>query len=700
MEYIENSELKLAREFIQFTNNNLFLTGKAGTGKTTFLKTLKANQVKRMIVVAPTGVAAINAGGVTIHSFFQLPFSPFLPKNNSDSQEDEFDKYKLNRQKIKIIRSLDLLVIDEISMVRADLLDAVDHVLRKYRYNNAPFGGVQLLMIGDLHQLAPVVKNDDWEILEKYYQAPYFFYSKALRQATFKTIELKKIYRQTNQKFIEVLGEIRNNNLSKESINLLNSRHLADFQPDEDEGYITLTTHNAKALAINEKRLEDLSSLEISFEAKIEDDFPEYMFPTEKELKLKLGAQVMFIKNDPSYEKLYYNGKIGKITYLDDETVIVKCEEDKEEIHVFLSTWKNIRYIVNSETNEIEEEIIGTFEQYPLKLAWAITIHKSQGLTFNKAIIDIGNSFAAGQIYVALSRCKTLEGIALTTKFPSSSIKLDANIKEFDKQMQENEPSINCLHQSKIDYQKELIFDQFNFNELRQAFYRLKKIYNENTSKFEADFVHIFEEITKEAEENIFSVNDKFAIQLTKILQGNEDCENNSILQERVKKASEYYSNNFNEIFYKKIRNLYFDTDNQEIKKKLLNALEKFEFILMQKIELFAETLNGFSVENYLKIITNFNSNFSMKFNKKSSYVPSQILTEEQSEVYENLIAWRYEIASKENIPLYMVLPRKTLFALVEQMPQNIKELSKIYGIGKVKIEKYGNDILEVINKL
>ncbi len=436
MEYLKNTQLQLAFDFIQYTHKNIFLTGNAGTGKTTFLHKLKKDTFKRMVVVAPTGVAAINAGGVTIHSFFQMPFGPNIPlelNDTSNFNEKQTSRirtnlHKFNREKIRIIKSLDLLVIDEISMLRADLLDGIDEVLRRFKNRYKPFGGVQLLMIGDMHQLAPVVKEDEWQILKTHYETVFFFSSKALKETSYVAIELKYIFRQSDEKFINLLGKVRQNKLDKTSFDELNDSYKPGFENEEHDGYIILTTHNAKAKTINEKRLAKVTLQSRTFIAETDGDFPEYTYPTEYELELKIGAQVMFVKNDIKASKEYYNGKIGKITGFEEESVFVKCPEDEDPIEVNKLSWENIRYEINEETKEIQETVVGKFVQYPLKLAWAITIHKSQGLTFDKAIIDAQAAFAFGQVYVALSRCRTLEGMVLSSRISASSIKSDPHI--------------------------------------------------------------------------------------------------------------------------------------------------------------------------------------------------------------------------------------------------------------------------------
>jgi ATP-dependent exoDNAse (exonuclease V) alpha subunit len=395
-----------------------------------------------MVVVAPTGVAAINASGVTIHSFFQLSFGPLLPDYqtvNLMNQEKRLSANRFSREKINIIKSLDLLIIDEISMVRADLLDGIDSTLRRFRNKNLPFGGVQLLMIGDLQQLAPIVKGEEERLLRQYYDTPFFFSSIALKQTHYISIELQHVYRQKDQNFINLLNKIRDNKIDNDVINKLNARYKPEFDPD-NEGYIILTTHNAKAKQINDSKLNRLQEKIHSFEAEVSKNFPEYAYPTNYDLELKVGAQVMFVKNDPNPAKLFYNGKIGTVIDIDNDIIAVDCEGDDQAIEVVPVEWQKMKYTLDKETKEINETIDGTFTQYPLKLAWAVTIHKAQGLTFEKAIIDAEASFAHGQVYVALSRCKSLEGLVLKTPISAQSVKHDKTVEGFTKDYEENQP--------------------------------------------------------------------------------------------------------------------------------------------------------------------------------------------------------------------------------------------------------------------
>ncbi len=476
---MENKELRNAWEFAEHTGISIFLTGKAGTGKTTFLKALKEHSSKRIIVVAPTGVAAINAGGVTIHSFFQLPLSPYVPGTTFK------DRYDFGKEKRRIIRTLDMLVIDEISMVRSDLLDAIDNVLRRYRDPTLPFGGVQLLMIGDLHQLTPVVTPRDEELLRPYYDTPYFFGSHALQQTSYVTIQLTHVYRQQDQVFIDILNHVRDGVPTAEDLARLNARCKPMFIPKPEEGYIRLTTHNRMADSYNDNELHKLPGKRYVFKAEIEKEFPESSYPADVSLELKQGAQVMFIKNDPSPSHLYYNGRIGHVVGFEEGKIVVKCPGDDYTISVEPAEWENTRYAINEETKVIEPQVLGVFRQYPLRLAWAITIHKSQGLTFEHAIIDASASFASGQVYVALSRCKSLEGLVLASQIQPRNIIGDARVNDYiARQQTEAEKSIEALPALKEEYYRTQLYDLFNFMPLFAAEQQLHRLLLEYFRQF------------------------------------------------------------------------------------------------------------------------------------------------------------------------------------------------------------------------
>jgi len=435
----ELSELaKVTAEYINTTDRHIFLTGKAGTGKTTFLKYMVAHTHKKVVVAAPTGIAAINAEGVTLHSLLQLPFGAFIPERVHPPVIQErvttlfnlFSNVRFNASKRNLIQEIELLIIDEVSMLRADLLDCIDHMLRFLRRKrDVPFGGLQILFIGDLLQLPPVVKDAEWNLLSQYYDSSYFFEARALEHNPPIHVELDKVYRQSDQEFISILNRFRENKQTATDIDFLNGYYRSDHHAYSEKGYIHLTTHNRKADEINQKRLEDIPSPTVSFTAQIEGEYPDHLYPNSLKMDLKEGAQVMFIKNDTSEDKRFFNGKIGQISKLGVESIEVTC--DDEVIEVPQHKWENQRYTLNKESNEIEQKILGSFEQYPLKLAWAVTVHKSQGLTFDRAILDLSGSFAQGQVYVALSRLTSLKGLVLSSKIPNQGIDIPASMKSF-----------------------------------------------------------------------------------------------------------------------------------------------------------------------------------------------------------------------------------------------------------------------------
>ncbi|WP_317236624.1 helix-turn-helix domain-containing protein [Parabacteroides sp. FAFU027] len=697
MQTSTNPQLDLAYNFVQYTHRNIYLTGKAGTGKTTFLRTLKASSLKRMVVVAPTGVAAINAGGVTIHSFFQLPFGPMIPKDaNAPFVQEQggfsASNFRMSREKIRIIRSLDLLVIDEISMVRADLLDGIDEVLRRHRRNSLPFGGVQLLMIGDMQQLPPVVKQEDLELLRPYYRSLFFFESLALKKTSFVPIELKHIYRQSNENFISILNKIRDNKLDREALNELNARFIPNFKPASEEGCITLTTHNRQAQEINESKLNDIKLQKHLFRATIEGDFPEYSYPTEKELELKVGAQVMFVKNDSSRDKLYFNGKIGIVTNFDDDGVCVKCEDWFEPVIIGREKWDNLKYTLNETTKEIDESSIGSFTQYPLKLAWAITIHKSQGLTFEKAIIYAGAAFAHGQTYVALSRCKSLEGLVLGTPISADSVISDHEVTDFNHNIDQNAPNDAQLDQSKRDYQLELLLDLFDYQPVLRNLYAYQKQAKEHVTILPDGLAKSVTEIIESIKNNAVTVAEKFAIQLQQLIAVNPDIEGNAPLQERIRKASAYYLDLTEKLVGEVKSNCIVEIDNKAVQKALDEPLERiFADIRVKEVCLNA-CLTGFNFRDYLSL----RAKALIEEPQRKKTTPKIQLNEDNALV-KYLREWRKDKAEEFGLDLYMILSQKSLAELATVMPTSMKELKAIHGIGPQKLKQFGEEILNII---
>jgi len=694
---IFNHELQLANDFVQYTGSNIFLTGKAGTGKTTFLHNLYKNTAKRMIITAPTGVAAINAGGVTLHSFFQLPFGPFVPGSETYEQNQQ-RQFRFSKEKKRIIQSLDLLVIDEISMVRADLLDAVDAVLCIHRRNNQPFGGVQLLVIGDLHQLSPVARQNEWDILQQHYESVYFFSSKALARTELLTIELKHIYRQSDPHFIKLLNRVRDNRLDESSIADINQRYIQNFTPNEDQGYITLSTHNRSAESINRTRLYDLSKKEHRFKADISGDFPEHIHPTLANLLLKEGAQVMFVRNDPSVEKNYYNGKIGKIIKILDENISVFCPGDKQEIVVEPIEWQNIKYTLNKENKTIEENVIGKFKQYPLKLAWAITIHKSQGLTFEKAIIDAKAAFTHGQIYVALSRCKTIEGMVLSSPISSRGIKTDEAIICFDKNAYQNQPSESQLQTAKISYQQRLLLDCFDFSLLSSRLNYLVRLLLGNARVVQVSGIEDIGQLEKKAVKDIFVVSEKFKRQLRTIFKDGGLPESDAIILERISKASAWFQKKFTDIFEESVPKLHVETDNTELLKKIKNTINNLKKEIAVKVPGVKCCEKGFSPSSYLRAVSAAEIDFIPEKGKKRqapSYTESDVA---HPELFQTLKDWRSSKASAEQVPHFQVLHQQVLLQIVVYLPDNTTALRKISGVGKKTIQKYGKELVELVS--
>ena len=585
----QNNELLTAWDFVENTGRSIFLTGKAGTGKTTFLKTVMQQSRKRPIVVAPTGVAAINAGGVTIHSFFQLPFSPYVPGAKVES------KFDFSREKRKIIASIDLLIIDEISMVRADLLDAIDAVLRRFRDHNLPFGGVQLLLIGDLAQLTPVVTPEDERLLKPYYDTPYFFGSKALQQIDYVTIQLEHVYRQQDESFIQILNEVRNGHPSDETLEKLNSRVTPNSQLA-----IRLTTHNHLANYYNESELQKLPGRSYHYHAEISGTFPDYSYPTAETLELKVGAQVMFVKNDPSGEHLYYNGRIGKVVEASEKHLTVYCEGDANAIEVEPLEWENTRYTLNEVTREIESEVQGTFKQLPLRLAWAITIHKSQGLTFDHAIIDANQSFAPGQVYVALSRCRTLEGLVLAAPLEAHAIINDERVDSYIAQQEsEAERSIKQLPVLKQEYERYLLLQLFDFRSIFLLQETMVRIFAEFFYHSHASLKQLHDQAFFDLRQHVLTIADRWQQKIR--LMPVEELRDADFL-ERVKRSAEYFSDQLYNILSKPIElSAKVETGNKQASRRLDNAFNDLRqawrarrYLLLKIAE------KGYTVDNYL----------------------------------------------------------------------------------------------------
>ncbi len=718
----QNSELALAWQFIENTGTHLFLTGKAGTGKTTFLRKLKRESPKRMVVIAPTGIAAINAGGVTIHSFFQIPFAPYVPESSFSTNGQATYRFRFGKEKINIIRSMDLLVIDEISMVRADLLDAVDEMLRRYRDRHKPFGGVQLLMIGDLQQLAPVVKDEEWQMLKKYYDTPYFFSSRALKQTEYCTIELKTVYRQSDGAFLDLLNRIRENHCDPQVLEALNRRYLPAFQPRKEEGYIRLVTHNYQAQRINNYELEQLPGRSYAFRATIDGKFPEYSYPTDELLELKKGAQVMFVKNDSSGEHRYYNGMIGEVTDLSADSIEVRAKDSTATFLLQEEEWANAKYVLDEESKEIVEDIEGTFRQFPLKLAWAITIHKSQGLTFERAIIDASSSFAHGQTYVALSRCKTLEGLVLSAPLSAKAVISDRAVDRFTEEARRNEPDEDRFHSLQRTYFHELLSGLFDFRPLEQSLQRYVRLIDEHLYKLYPKQLAAYKAEAERFHEKVVIVAQKFGMQYNRLIDAAQNYATDETLQERIAAGAGYFKKEMEPQYLVLIKERVLATDNKELKKQLNTAKEELNTLFLLKDDLLAYVIaHGFRTAEYLRqkailsigdsalsgkedlkrrgLLDAVEKNIRERKKKESAtpavQVPSDVL---HPELYDRLVAWRNSEASRLGLPVYTVIQQKAILGISNLLPADKAMLVRIPYFGKKGVEKYGDIILEMVH--
>jgi hypothetical protein len=678
---------EIAYHFADYTNRSLFLTGKAGTGKTTFLRKLKEQTKKKIAIVAPTGVAAINAGGVTIHSFFQLPLSPFIP--TEEGKKELVGKIKMNSGRRKVLHELELLVIDEISMVRADVMDEIDTVLRHFRRRkNEPFGGVQMIFIGDMYQLSPVYNYGEWQILSDYYQGIYFFDSLAVRQQPPVYIEFDNIFRQSNLNFIRLLNEVRNNEISDEGFGLLQSLYKPGFKPDKNDTYITLTTHNYKAESINSEELTKLKGESKKFKAKISGDYPEKSYPTELELEFKIGAKVMFLKNDKETPRRYFNGKIGEITSFANDKIEVKCP-DEAPITVVPERWENISYSTSPETKQIKENLLGTFDQYPLRLAWAITIHKSQGLTFDKAIIDAGQAFTPGQVYVALSRCRSLEGMVLLSQINRQSLHVDKNIILHSKQKLPLDILNNQLDSSKKEYQEQVLFSIFDFKESVADTNRLIEFVKEKASSFNSDTLTFLFSILAHLS-NTQNVALRFQSELQKIISTDEKK-----LQDRISAACTYFSGLLQTISVE-LKKSPAITDSKVNASNYNDVLGKIFGSVGERLHIFNNIKEKFNIEQYFTaketlVLPPFQVNAFAGANSSSK------TTAKYPVLFYKLMDLRRSICDAADIPVYMVASTVAVTELATFLPQTLNDMLKISGFGPATVSKYGQHFLDII---
>ena len=691
---------EMAERYVKATGRAVFLTGKAGTGKTTFLKYITQTTAKRFVVLAPTGVAAINAGGSTIHSFFQLPLCPYLPDVKELITEYQMpERYRsLRKERVKIIRTLDLLIIDEISMVRADLLDAVDMTLRKYRHNDKPFGGVQLLMIGDAQQLSPVVKDSERQYMSQVYQSPYFFHSKALSRLQYVTIELQKVHRQKDAEFLDILNAVREDRMTPQLLRKINERvGVPPVRQEDGTEPIRLTTHNVRADEVNSRKLAELPDEPSLFTAQIEGDFPEHSYPADEVLELKPGAQVMFIRNDT--EGKYYNGKLAKVEKI-AKGVVTVSDSNGEMIDVTPVEWPNTQYELDDESGEICQNVVGTFRQLPLRIAWAITIHKSQGLTFDNVIIDAGAAFAFGQVYVALSRCRSLEGITLESPITSSGIYRDMHVAAFNEGFMPLE-AVSCRVELE---ERGYAFDQyrsvFDFNGACSSLRYMLKLWGGVLSETYPELYAGMDAASK-ALHDAAKVADTFRQQLKNI--ESSQAQDDIYLKERLTKATGYFLPMIRTVRDAVMNIIGLEIDNKETKKKVNDVLEE----LLIEVDIIFNSLENFErgefgIDTVCRVRTEChlqdrNLARRRKLRKVARAADEPGIVNE--ELRDRLQQWRSDRFKADNVPAYTIMHQSTLIQIATLIPSTRQELLAIKGFGEASFRKYGEQILEICSE-
>ncbi len=746
-----NQELDMAYNYAMYTHRNIFLTGKAGTGKTTFLRQLYAQTRKRTIIVAPTGVAAINAGGVTIHSFFQLAPGLFLPGGQMIAAAESKMRFTFSKHKINILRALDLLVIDEVSMVRADLMDAIDDVLRRYKHRDRPFGGVQLLLIGDLQQLAPVATDEEWQVLQQYYQTPYFFSSQSLLQTDIVCIELQHVYRQQDHNFVALLNAVREGRADASVLATLNNRYMPSFRPPDGEQWITLTTHNYQAAQINAQHMAALTTTPRTFKAKITGEFPETSYPTDAELTLKVGAQVMFCKNDTSTDKAFYNGRIGRIDDISGEGVAVVCPRNDDSsrtdrILVRPMEWTNTRYTTDSTTGTISEEKIGSFTQIPLRTAWAITIHKSQGLTFDHAIVNAGRAFSHGQVYVALSRCRTLQGLVLATPIPASVITTDPNVTQFQDFADDHRPTAESFIHDRRAYVEDILNDIFDFQQMSMHARYYARLTAEHLGHLYPTYATATAAAATAVDTQLAAVGLRFQQQIHQLVPLAETFSANTLLRERVQKAMLYYSTTTPTAIGEMVEAEMPEVDNKQTREQLTRQLQLLQADYTEKMSIFTACLQGFTLDAYwnAKAQTAMTEDTkparrtrTSKASKAAKPAHSLIRQEGQGaaprpsggglegasvphtaptkkstskskvdidyshirngRLYKAILTWRSDVAAERKLPPAYVMPMKAVIGIANLEPTMQEELLAIPGIGPKTVAEHGPDLLELV---
>lgn len=677
----------LILDFVKKTNQPIFLTGKAGTGKTTLLRHIKNNVSKNLAIVAPTAVAALNAGGVTIHSFFQVPFGPLSPGNVMEDA-DEVSRNSYSPEKIKLLRCLELLIIDEISMVRADLLDYVNRALQRVNGSSRPFGGVQVLMIGDLYQLPPVT-NQDWPILREHYQSPYFFDSLVFKLMPMITFELTKVYRQSDPAFIDILNGIRNAQLDDSLLDKLNERYLGATDTISKDDHITLTTHNQLVFDINRQRLDTLPGTLYHFKAVITGDFPKDAYPADEDLQLKVDAQVMFTKNDSSGKKQYYNGRTATVKSIIGETIMLEFIDDNSEFQLVPEVWQNIKYGLNQSDQKITETNTGSFSQYPVKLAWAITIHKSQGSTFDKAIVDVSAAFAHGQAYVALSRCRSLEGLILNAPVQQRNIITDNQVISFMQMAANKAPDEQLLEQSIHIYERGLVEDLMNFTAITHKWKQVGKLLIDLPEGLLKQHYLQTEPILLQ---EMAKIAERFTRQEVSVL--NYDTNSRSVFLERLQKAAGYFIPK-TDLVIKAIQAMIASPWEISISEdKLIDLLNDCLNMLMTKRAVFLVAQGTFNSDAYLA--AKHAADAGYKIVQRPKTADGMPLAHPQ--LYDDLLTWRKALSAERKVLDHAILPERTLKLIAGKLPRSTEELAAIKGIGKGKALDIGNSVIRVIN--
>ena len=677
-------------DFIDQSYQNIFITGKAGTGKTTLLHRIKNSTKKNLAIVAPTAVAALNAGGTTIHSLFQVPFGPLLPDNNEKDEDVDF-VVRFGSEKLKLIKSLELLIIDEISMVRADTLDYLDKILRAINYSSLPFGGVQLVMIGDLFQLPPVV-NSDWSVLSRYYKSPFFFESKALNRRPFITFELTRIYRQNDPVFIEILNAVRKNELTSTLLNTLNLCYEGESLSNK-EGYITVTTHNQLVNDINQQRMNELDGALFTYTAAVSGDFPKDAYPVEEVLRLKVGAQVILARNDSSGKKQYYNGRSARVIDLSPTGIRVKFLDNESELDLIQEVWQNVKYGLDEESGKVAESNAGSFTQYPIKLAWAITVHKSQGLTFDKVIVDVSGSFAHGQAYVALSRCRSLEGLILNSTVSFNNIITDPFVSRFMAGVADREFPDLSIVRSEGDHQ--FLIDMMDLSQLNRQWKVLRQLLTKSAPN-NAAIQLIIDKADILLEKDLIGVAERFSRKELSQLPSNVPLIEQRESLDRLKKSAEYFIPKINDSVL--LLSSLFSIDPDFINKdadisapvnRILNFLSVRSSFFQSLIK------EDFSVEDCRRSVRAVNSGFITKSREFKAKKDESILNEK---LYEELLKWRREQSELKLVPDYIFMSDKTLAKISNKVPKSMDELAAIQGIGPIKALEIGKSLLKVLD--